>query len=325
MELTLPLPSCRSLWDARTPLEWKSRYLAKSHPAIANSLIDAMHDAARLEIDADSIDLDFSAHVVLYGLWGRVWSFLDAKQFHQRNRFPSRNATSLLWLEAQHQELYTHLKGTKEKLQSTKALSPEAELMSQLLMMSLHVCSEDVQRFAGRFGEEEVRSALPMLQDWVSRDEHRYATWHAGQLLKAARKLPRTQLRGFLAIAVYHACLTLWVSSLISKRIGATSKRASPGAGTEFLQQRTTQQSPQSQILLDGEETQATRTYLTIGRGTPSLQLANQIGELSDPTVIAKVMMNIFRENFPATSDPLPPLLENLASLMNDLSHTPAA
>lgn len=331
VELTLPLPYSRDLWDARSPEEWKSRYLAKRISNLTITLSDAMHDAGRLELAAPIIDLGMSAHLTLYGLWGRVWSFLDTRSFQRRDGSQSQKPTSLLWSQAQHQELYSHIHKTKEQLASLRVLSPEADLMSEMLMMSLHVCTDDIQRFAGRFGEDEVRLALPLLQEWLGRDEHRNATWHAGQVLRAARRTPRTQLRGFLAIAVYYACLTLWVSSLISARRPSTSRQHTPHASdrtsvsmdhqtTSFQSSIPASMPPQDQVLIDGDENLAIRTYLATGHGNPCLSFSNQIRDLHDPMIFPKITRNIFRENFPDESEPLPPLLENLASLMDDLS-----
>jgi hypothetical protein len=274
------------------------------------------------------------ANAIWYGLWGRVWRFLDSKLFHQRSPASIARTTGRLWLDAQHQELVMHIKHTREMLSKLNVLSAEGELMSEMLMMSLHICSEDVQRFAGRFGEEEVRAALPTLREWIHKDEHLHANWHAGQVLRAARKLPRTQLRGFLAIAVYHACLTLWMSALLTRRSGTasgnfarTSVGLAIGVGETSMHpegNRSFTMSEQS-VILNGDETPVTRAYLSLGRGVPALQVDGGVGELQDPTVIPTVMMSIFRENYPAQSESLPPLRENLGSLMNDLSKTPGA
>jgi hypothetical protein len=72
--------------------------------------------------------------------------------------------------------------------------------------------------------------------------------------------------------------------------------------------------------LLDGDETPELRIYIASGCGIPSLQLGDEKRDLRDAAVIPTVMTNIFRANYPAKSDPFPPLLENLVTLMRDLS-----
>jgi hypothetical protein len=329
-ELVLPLPSCRGLWDARNATQWQQLFLAKLKSTASISILDAMNDVSRLELERDTIDGGMSAHIVLYALWSRVWGFLDAKSYYQRSNTRKRKASSILWLEAQHEELYAQISTIKENLAKQDILTPECELVSELMMMFLHVNSQDIQKFAGRFGEEEVRAALPLLQVWMHHEEHRYAVWHAGQVLRAARKLPPTQLRGFLAIAVYHACLTLWVTVMLTNRSGLTTRRNSPQLATADGNAVSGRQTSDNvspcetgvPVMIDGEGTQASRAYMIHGEGRPALMLNGVTRRLSDPSTISQVMLDVFKTNYPAKSASLPPLLENLSSLMTDLSAT---
>ncbi|KAK3500725.1 hypothetical protein B0T13DRAFT_228602 [Neurospora crassa] len=106
----------------------------------------------------------------------------------------------------------------------------------EMFMVALHVDLNQLQSYAGKAGEEETRraSAYFLHQDpysgtggegngrggtngggWVRSTDARYAVWHAGQVFRAARALPPTGLRGFNAMAVYFASLTLWVYGLL--------------------------------------------------------------------------------------------------------------
>lgn len=103
----------------------------------------------------------------------------------------------------------------------------------EMFMVALHVDLNQLQSFAGKAGEEEARraSAHFLHQDhdpgtgregngaggggWVRSTDARYAVWHAGQVFRVARGLPPTGLRGFNAMAVYFASLTLWVYGLL--------------------------------------------------------------------------------------------------------------
>ena len=100
----------------------------------------------------------------------------------------------------------------------------------EMFALALHVDLNQLQSFAGKAGEEEARraSAHFLHQDgernggasgggggWVRSEDARYAVWHAGQVFRRARELPPTGLRGFNAMAVYFASLTLWVYGLL--------------------------------------------------------------------------------------------------------------
>ncbi|KAH7628682.1 hypothetical protein B0T09DRAFT_344404 [Sordaria sp. MPI-SDFR-AT-0083] len=104
----------------------------------------------------------------------------------------------------------------------------------EMFSLALHVDLNQLQSFAGKAGEEEARRASAHFLHqhhypgtgregngpggaggggggWVRSTDARYAVWHAGQVFRAARGLPPTGLRGFNAMAVYFASLTLWV------------------------------------------------------------------------------------------------------------------
>lgn len=306
-----------------------------------------MHDPSRLENENDILDVDLSACSILYGLWGTVSSFLESKSFVARDLSSHGRPTSRLWVEAQRQEIYQKVRTISMKLDWIQPLSPEVRLISEYLMMSLHVSFEDIQRFAGRYGEDEFRLALPRLQDWCSNEEHYHALWHAGQILRTARSFPPTQLRGFHAIAVYHACLILWVFTMISKRTPDNTRanqtpvipsarrisRAEAGEPLEHSQsvfqsasdrtsiyQRQQLQREIPKVILDNKETLEVRNFLTVGCGLPCLHVADRIDQLDDPSLVSTILSEILRNNFPSKSYPLPPLLENLTNLMDDLS-----
>lgn len=328
MELTLTLPASRDLWEAHSAEEWKRLFIRKKHPPTKLTLLDTLHDPLLFEGDSDVIDLHLSAHVILYAFWGRVWSLRDSQTFHQRGHVSSRSATTQLWLEAQHQELYGSLKSTKEKLDRLNILSAEALLLCEVLMMSLHSSFADIQSFAGRFGERESKCALPQLREWATRHESCFAIWHAGQVLRIARLLPPTSLRGFLAITVYHACLLLWVATWFFKKSTAPS-RASPVLEQEnrvhfhkFAPKNSQGSHSTNWVILDGEENSQIRTYLATRDGEPALRLADQVTSLNDPATVPAVMKDVFKRNFPAQGHPLPPLLENLTTLMDELSQS---
>ena len=76
--------------------------------------------------------------------------------------------------------------------------------------MILHISLEDLHRFAGKSGEEETRKAGEEFAAWAKTKEARIAIWHAGQVFRAAKRLMQAQNRGFNAVVLYYATLTLW-------------------------------------------------------------------------------------------------------------------
>lgn len=197
--------------------------------------------------------------------------------------------------------------------------------------MILHVSPDELQRFAGKAGEDEARRAGASLEEtWARTPEARYAIWHAGQVLLHARRLPPAILRRFNATAVYLASLTLWVYGLLLN----TSSRPPAGGGGAHNQSYLSidpnhgasagQQSPRAAgklILLDGEESMDTKAFQQFDRGIPALTKSGgeETEPLSNPAAVLAIARDIFRENFPVKSEPLPPLVESLSNLLRDL------
>jgi hypothetical protein len=100
-------------------------------------------------------------------------------------------------------------------------LSPQEKMILNLLLMNLHVSINDLQLFAGKEGEEQVKKIYPTLQQWVEGRDARQALWHVGQVLREARLFPRNHLKDFYAVAVHCACLTLWAYGVV---MGAKSR-----------------------------------------------------------------------------------------------------
>lgn len=184
--------------------------------------------------------------------------------------------------------------------------------------MILHISLEDLHRFAGKFGEDETRKAGEELAAWVKTKEARIAIWHAGQVFRAARGLIHAQNRGFNAIVLYYATLTLW----------AYGHAISP----------TTDDYPQPSnsnsqgVVLNEPETSSSNLFLASSQGTPFL--AAQGGETSsgkilialvEPDKVLCVARDIYRSNYPVLEERLPPLVENLCILLKDLGSLPGS
>jgi hypothetical protein len=86
----------------------------------------------------------------------------------------------------------------------------------------------------------------------------RQALWHAGQVLREARLFPRNHLKGFYAVAVHHACLTLWAYGVV---MGAKTR----GQHIDSIQ------SNQDLVCLDGPESLETQRFIAGCKGRAML------------------------------------------------------
>ena len=227
---------------------------------------------------------------------------------------------------------------------------PEIIFTLQFLMMKLHVSLDDIQLFSGRAGEEEARKVYPQIRAWTEESDSRTAVWHAGQLFRVARSFEKTRLRDFYAVAVHHAALTLWVYGMVVSNTNRQSGLQTPVAQTFASQTPSGQRSRQSQaqahlttatssrkrLYLDGPDEKAGRAFAQLRLGVPGLQKIYQTTTNSSVRLdalpssgtfcplynskgVMSVAADILRSNFPRSREGLPPLVENLANLMDDL------
>lgn len=216
-------------------------------------------------------------------------------------------------------------------------------------MMKLHVSLDDIQLFTGRAGEEEARKVYPLIRAWTEESESRTAVWHAGQLFRVARSFEKTRLRDFYAVAVHHAALTLWVYGMVVSNTSRQSGLQTPVGQSPFNHQtpsgqRSRQQqvpanivaanSSRKKLYLDGHDEKAGRAFAQLRLGVPGLQrttkkapeagsgtatLPGLFCPLYDSKGVMSVAASVLRGNFPRSREGLPPLVENLASLMDEL------
>lgn len=201
---------------------------------------------------------------------------------------------------------------------------------------------DDIQIFAGRAGEDEARKIFPQIRTWTEDSESRLAVWHAGQVISAARSFEKTRLRDFYAVAVHHAALTLWVHGMVTSNTSRQSGLQTPVGQKSKSLPRHSATFPadfsRQKVLLDAEDDKSVRAFTQLGRGVPGLQqpptAKNGVGEarpdtgLFCPLYNSKGVMSVaastLRGNFPQTKQGLPPLVENLANLMDELGNLPS-
>ncbi|KAF6843178.1 C6 transcription factor [Colletotrichum musicola] len=314
-ELNFGLPASRDLWRARTAEQWRSIYIAKTKATPERNIprvSEVMHCTEILDDFEHLVDMELCYMALLHGYWGQISAYREAIKFYTDGMSNRRNSTHRLWLKTQYQELYRDLNDFSTMILTSKRPTAQLAVMSEVLMMVLHVSPDVLQTFAGKAGEDEARRTHSSLEEsWLKTSEARYAIWHAGQIFHHARQLPPASLRDFNAIAVYFACLTLWAYGLLSCAASRHGSEPDVGSGGRGY------------ILMDSEENRETRAFLQLDRGVPGLTIngnpADGVESLSNPSVVLSIARDIFRNNFPVVSEPLPPLVESLRSLLQDL------
>lgn len=358
-ELSLPFPAARELWTAETAEQWKAVYLSQQPNAQTRSycLLDCLKDPKLAASFQGAIDHDFSALIILHGIWGMVWEY---NQLQLTLKSDSGQYHSSLVMKHRHQELCQTVHHLRISIYSWPiAPAPEITIMLELQLLYLHLSIEDVQLFVGKEDQEEARRVFPALQQWMCDTYARTAVWQAARIVRAAKNFPRKQLRNFSAIAVYHASLALWTYGIIKQAtanaaVSATCTCVSMPGG---LSDEPHAQSDHSSfpggnaggmdsnlgaVWLEGPETPDVQRFVTLGRGKPMISArgtsssAAELVPLSDPEAVMNVVLDTLRRNFGVTGPGkmaeqesatglLPPLLENLVQLMRDLGKAAGA
>ncbi|EME78796.1 uncharacterized protein MYCFIDRAFT_43577, partial [Pseudocercospora fijiensis CIRAD86] len=233
-EITLDLPSPASLWRAKTSEEWRDQYnFHKLANAQLPSFVSSMCDAQTMGQVRHQIDLELTLYLVLMSHWCLAWEYTQLSSANKAQASCDLPWAGTLLASSKCQELRRLLDSFYVAIENWRVFVPkEVHMVSQLLRMNLCVAFEDLQLLAGKEGEEEARRVYPFLKQWYRSPECRQAMWHAGQVLRAARRPPglspnasRTAtpdtpwLRDFNAVALYHAALAFWVYGLLSKAI----------------------------------------------------------------------------------------------------------
>ncbi|KAK5654349.1 hypothetical protein OQA88_7258 [Cercophora sp. LCS_1] len=316
-ELRFSVPAARDLWRASSPEAWRATYLSKprylataSESQTTFRLGELQDHLGTLDSLGNLSDVELCYTTLLYSFHGLITAHRESARIcFQRTQVPTRpekNEMRRQRVEAQKQEIYQDLCEFASRMPTST--NPELSLVAETLKMTLHVSLDELQIFAGKAGEEEAKHVSIQLEDvWVRSADSRYAVWHAGQVFRCARRMPPASLRGFSAMAVYFAGLTLWAFGLLSNS-------ESQGLGADPV------------VLVDGEETTETSAFLQINRGTPALGAVDYGGGaarnaelLSNAGAVLGIARSVLKENYPVRTEPLPPLVESLVTLLADL------
>ncbi|KAL4770127.1 hypothetical protein BDW60DRAFT_209313 [Aspergillus nidulans var. acristatus] len=310
-EMSLPLPAPSHLWDASSASQWKEAYNALSAPASSSAnariptLGECVADLDLLEPSRRIADIHLACGAVIHSIWGLVWEF---RQLSSLLAAGSRYWDGGLLMASRHGQLRRILDCFR------MAYGGETPVQLHLVLMHMYVSLEEVEILVT--SEDPSRTiALDQpasaLREWVGSEQARHAIWHAGQVVRAIKMLRMQTLRDLMAIALYHASLTLWAYGMVHLRMICPDKRSAVGTGLG------------GSVWLDGPETEDIHRYIALQRGTPALQCPGDAREavfIEDPTAVLTMMIEIMQRNhchdvFTRT----PPLVANLVHLLERL------
>lgn len=338
-QMLLPLPASKELWLAQNAHSWRNLYLVERCPtqAALPSVMTLASNIRLLDELGNVTDKPLCLLIAAHSMAYEVFHFRQQALLLANMQSEGRKDRWLAHTSRQ-KDLYEDLSAMATYCEFQSACSIEASFTLEYLMMLLHVSLEDIQLFSGKSGEDEARRVYPQIRAWTEETSSRTTVWHAGQVLRIARSFERTRLRDFYAVAVYHAILTVWVYGMVKSSTARKSGVQTPAGARQAHAAANGQHGNtlSQQVFLDGEEDKSVRAFRHLGHGKPcikslvdsSLQIEDERWEeilsttcaLSDSKGVMLHGANLLRHNYPRSHNGLPPLVENLANLMTELS-----
>ena len=319
-EVLLPFPDSADLWAASTAEEWKTALLSRpQNPSSEGVLTLARYldDPSILDAYQSTVDITVVSFAFLSCAWSLSWELIQLRSL-QRGGSSRWNA---LLLASRHDELLKLLDNFRistDFSHLTQAYGGEITMRLELVHMHLHMPFEDLQLFAGMEGPEQARVVYPAILDWARSEAARKAVWHGGQIVQAARLLPKGSIWGPAAIAVYHASLAFWVFGLLSGDGARAQDTWAPG--------RLPSQPP---VYLDSSAGIALQRFTQLGSGKPCIRGCPSptdgmlhgdhvpVAYLSQPDTVMAAVISVMVQNHEGMARPH--LVDNFIQLMKGL------
>ncbi|RDH31256.1 hypothetical protein BDQ94DRAFT_172353 [Aspergillus welwitschiae] len=230
MELEIPFPCSRKLWEARSATEWKTLY--EQEISLSNiklpSLAKVLSNLPTLGELHGRADFPFAALVSLHGLsnivadCNRSWSG------------PCGSWNALLFQSWQ-RELQIALEHFETIVRAAnQSHIPIVSLVHQAVSLTLYMPLRNLEVFAGKDGAESSANIRRNFIDRIEPQQLRRASWHAGQLLRLSKLMAPSSLLGFRAVCLYFAALALWTYGAIVEK-GPKARMKTPGPSDVFF------------------------------------------------------------------------------------------
>ncbi|ETN42943.1 uncharacterized protein HMPREF1541_02101 [Cyphellophora europaea CBS 101466] len=296
-DIQLPIPDPAEMWSALSPTQWKASFLSEPNSSLARplTLADYMDDTENFHAYKNTVDTSIVSSAFLSCAWRLTWEYTQLRSL-QRAGSGKRSWNALL-MSGRHEEILKLLSNFRISADLDVTRAEEITMRVELILMHLHMPFNEIQLFAGMDGLEQARYAYPTINQWVTGDSARTAVWHGGQVLRAAKLLPRGALWGPSAMMVYHASLVLWVYGLLFEMPGMT------GSASSGVSLPSSAGGQSQNVYLDGPDDIATQRFLQFGRGLPFIRslpgLDNQLDDvqLSRPDRVMETVVDILRRN----------------------------
>ena len=322
-QMRFQLPASRDLWLAPNAHAW--RYVWQTKLSMRSTqhiefptMAEFFSNNGTLEPIGDTVDRQLCMLAACHGLGQEVWHFRQHARLLADWQNQGRRDRSLAH-QTQQRDLYDDLTAVQAHCELAAA-SLETVLTLDLLMMTLHVDLEDVLTFSGKSGEDEARKVFPRIRAWAASAEARTAVRHAGQVFKVARAFEKSRLRDFYAVALYHSALTIWVYGMVTSNAARKSGEQTPRGTPRMSNSHVLLSPPSHRTLVDAGEEKAVKAFTLLGQGTPGIQdMQLAFVPLTNGKGVMMAAEAILKNNFPQSSNGLPPLVENLANLMSEL------
>lgn len=317
-EFAVPLPATSALWDASSASEWHDLYckeLASMRPNPVPTVIECVANLDLLDLSQRFIDLKMSCEAVIYAFWGLIREY---RQFDQLLKYKPRYWDNGLLLTSRYQELTRILDYYRIAYESVSGLS------LHVVLLNMHVSMEDIQSLTTA-EPQAYHPARVSLYEWANREESRQALWHAGQIIKHMKLLPSQDIRDFVAIALYHAGLTLWAYGTIKGERNLQQPQILASKSPLDVQQLNANEhhAPADldsiKVYMDGGQTDDVYRYIALERGTPVLQgfegdtIPVHVYHLQ---AILDLVVRVMEQNYRWKPSKQPPLVANLIHLI---------
>lgn len=322
-EMHTGLPVAQAIWNAPSAEAWRAAWLSLGPPPQL-SIRTCIEDLNNLSSLGNSVDTRYTALVVLCGLWSNTWQYKE--RLKARGITPGATQNKHTFST---QALYQEAKESLESfatihMQWLGPMDPSLVVLHERQLMYLHVFLEDLQLLGGKDGEREARRVFPRLKEWAESRSCRQAMWHAGQILREARRNGDPTLRVSTVLAIYHASLILWSYSIISK---AQLSDNSTDCSSQLKHRSPEALSKETEVVLDGDHTPVVQQFLVSGFGKPCITHGRQgtngventtIEVIRQPEIMA-VFQDLLSEKYLTDYQDCPNLVGNLMRLIGKL------
>jgi hypothetical protein len=306
MELDLPMPFSRKLWDAKTAAQWRSIYLQEVPKRISPvpSLATSLQNISNLSHFPRHGDFRIAALAGVHGISTMI------AHCNQTRHGPSGEWSALV-MKLWQQELLQVLEQFEiVAVEPLQRVIPAIPLIYQTVSLSLYLPLGILEAFSGKDDEKRSSDVYQSFIQRISAANLRQASWHAGQVLCIAKSMPLGSLTDFCATCLYFSALAVW-------SLGPILSSNSPASDVGYDNDETV-------FLLDGDsDGAALRRFTLSGQGTLAISSPNGHVPLNDRAAAMRLFQQLLRSRSRGgVSDQQTRALNNAFSVLGNTNAT---